>query len=76
MNETNHKGIVMNEEGSIMLSAAVFGSMTLPIMIGAIAVIAVIAILASGYVKAPPDQAYIISGMKKECKVLIGRAGR
>lgn len=29
----------------------------------------------TGYVKAPPDQAYIISGMKKESKVLIGRAG-
>lgn len=28
-----------------------------------------------GYVKAPPDQAYIISGLKKESKVLIGRAG-
>lgn len=28
-----------------------------------------------GYVKAPPDQAYIISGLKKEGKVLIGRAG-
>ena len=28
-----------------------------------------------GYVKAPPDQAYIISGLKKESKILIGRAG-
>ena len=32
-------------------------------------------IIASGYVKAPPDTAYIISGFKKEPKVLIGRAG-
>ena len=31
-------------------------------------------IIASGYVKAPPDTAYIISGFKKEPKVLIGRA--
>ncbi|MBP5494991.1 MAG: flotillin family protein [Lachnospiraceae bacterium] len=38
-----------------------------------IALIAVI--IASGYVKAPPDTAYIISGFKKEPKVLIGRAG-
>ena len=38
-------------------------------------IIVVIAILASGYVKAPPDQAYIISGLKKESKILIGRAG-
>ena len=29
----------------------------------------------SGYVKAPPDRAYIISGRKKEPKILIGRAG-
>ena len=41
----------------------------------AIIVIAVVAIVLIGYVKAPPDQAYIISGLKKESKVLIGRAG-
>ena len=34
-----------------------------------------IAILASGYVKAPTDKAFIISGLKREPKVLIGRAG-
>ena len=39
------------------------------------AIIAVLAILASGYVKAPPDVAYIISGLRKDPKVLIGRAG-
>ena len=38
-------------------------------------VLAVLVILLLGYVKAPPDQAYIISGLKKESKVLIGRAG-
>ena len=41
----------------------------------AIAVIAVLAILASGYVKAPPDRAFIISGMHKNPRILIGRAG-
>lgn len=42
----------------------------------ALVIIALIAvIIASGYVKAPPDTAYIISGFKKEPKVLIGRAG-
>lgn len=41
----------------------------------AIAAIALIAILASGYVKAPTDRAFIISGLKKEPKVLIGCAG-
>ena len=40
-----------------------------------VAVIAVLAAILSGYVKAPPDQAYIISGLKRESKVLIGRAG-
>ena len=38
-------------------------------------IVAVLAIILYGYVKAPPDQAYIISGLKKESKVLIGRAG-
>ena len=28
-----------------------------------------------GYVKAPPDHAYIISGLRKEPRVLVGRAG-
>lgn len=37
--------------------------------------IVVLAILLSGYVKAPTDTAYIISGIKKEPRVLIGRAG-
>lgn len=37
--------------------------------------IAILAILASGYVKASPNKAYIISGIKREPKVLIGRAG-
>ena len=35
----------------------------------------IIMVIISGYVKAPPDTAYIISGFKKEPKVLIGRAG-
>ena len=37
--------------------------------------IVILAIIASGYVKAPPDMAYIISGLKKEPRVLIGCAG-
>ncbi len=40
-----------------------------------LAVVVVLLIILTGYVKAPPDQAYIISGLKKESKVLIGRAG-
>ena len=38
-------------------------------------VVVLAAIVMLGYVKAPPDQAYIISGLKKESKILIGRAG-
>ena len=34
-----------------------------------------IGILASGYVKAPPDMAYIISGFHKKPRILIGKAG-
>ena len=43
----------------------------IPFVIPAIIVIVVIAILASGYVKAPADKAYIISGLHKKPKVLI-----
>lgn len=44
------------------------------IIIGVVAAIAVIAIIASGYVKAPPDKAFIISGLHKNVRVIIGRA--
>lgn len=51
------------------------GFISLPTL-GIIAlIIALLAVLASGYVKAPPDMAFIISGFKKEPKVLVGRAG-
>ena len=43
----------------------------LPIAIGAIVVIV---LLIMGYLKAPPDTAYIISGLGKK-RILIGRAG-
>ncbi len=46
---------------------------TIAITIAIIA--AVLAVLASGYVKASPDTAIIISGLRKNPKVLIGRAG-
>ena len=41
-----------------------------------VAVIILLAlIVAMGYVKAPPDMAYIISGIRPKPRVLIGRAG-
>ena len=42
------------------------------VMIGiGIAIISLISLIASGYVKAPPDTAYIISGFRKP-RILIG----
>ncbi|MGM9603282.1 MAG: flotillin family protein, partial [Faecousia sp.] len=35
---------------------------------------AIVALLAVGYVKSPPDTAYIISGFRKP-RILIGKAG-
>lgn len=47
----------------------------IPIIAVAAGIIAVVAVLMSGYVKASPDVAVIISGLKKTPRVLIGRAG-
>ena len=43
----------------------------IPIIIG----LAVLLILMSGYLKAPPDVAYIISGFRKKPRILVGQAG-
>lgn len=42
---------------------------------GVLIICALIGIIVSGYVKSPPNVAYIISGFRKEPRVLIGRAG-
>lgn len=47
----------------------------LPYVIPAVIVVLLIVLLFSGYVKASPDVAVIISGLKKTPRVLIGRAG-
>ena len=47
----------------------------IPYIIAAAVVVAVIVILMSGYVKASPDVAVIISGLNRTPRVLIGRAG-
>ena len=47
----------------------------LPFVPAVIIAIALIALLASGYVKAPPDVAYIISGLHKKPRILAGKAG-
>lgn len=43
-------------------------------VIAVIAVALVVIFLAIGYVKAPPDMAFIISGIKKKSKIVIGKA--
>ena len=44
-------------------------------IIGGIILIALLIFMLSGYVKASPDTAYIISGLRRKPKVLIGKAG-
>ena len=46
--------------------------MNIGTIIGIAAVVALVGIIASGYVKAPPDTAYIISGLRK--KIIIGKS--
>ena len=43
-------------------------------VIVAVVVVALLIFIAIGYVKAPPDMAYIISGFKKNTKIVIGKA--
>lgn len=45
------------------------------IIIGLIALISIILIFINGYLKAPPNIAYIISGLSKEPRILVGHAG-
>ena len=48
-------------------------------ILGAIPVVGIIALvlilLIAGYLKAPPDVAYVISGIRKKPRILIGQAG-
>ena len=50
-------------------------STIVPYVIPALLAIAAIIILASGYLKAPPDVAYVISGLRKKPRILVGQAG-
>ena len=47
----------------------------IPFVPAAIAIVVVLSVIALGYVKAPPDMAFIISGFKNRPRILIGRAG-
>lgn len=50
-------------------------SMILPVIPFVIVAVLAIVILASGYLKAPPDVAYVISGVRKKPRILVGQAG-
>ena len=50
------------------------GSLMTPAIVGIIAIVLVVILLTMGYVKAPPDMAFIISGIKKKSKIVIGKA--
>ena len=52
-----------------------FLSMILPFVPIILGVIIVCVILAAGYLKAPPDVAYVISGIRKKPRILVGQAG-
>lgn len=47
----------------------------IPILSVGVGLVAVSGVVAAGYVKASPDKAFIISGLRKTPKVLIGKAG-
>ena len=49
--------------------------MTSVFVTAGVAVALVVIIFLMGYVKASPDTAYIISGLRKHPKILIGKAG-
>lgn len=58
----------------IMLAATGGDWTPLLLILGIVAVLAIL-LFAVGYVKAPPDSAYIISGLRKKKRILIGKAG-
>ena len=57
------------------LALAAVGLNSVITIVVVVAIALLILIIATGYVKAPPDKAFIISGLKKDSKILIGRAG-
>ena len=51
-----------------------FDFISAPLIVGIIIAVIVILLFSMGYVKAPPDMAFIISGIKKKSKIVIGKA--
>ena len=50
-------------------------SVILPLIPVAIVILLGVVLLAAGYLKAPPDVAYVISGIRKKPRILVGQAG-
>ena len=48
--------------------------MDIGIILSVVGVLVVLGVILSGYVKASPDEAILISGLKKEAKIVIGKA--
>lgn len=46
----------------------------LGLILGTAGVAGALGILSTGYIKAPPDKAYLISGLRKEARVVTGKA--
>ncbi len=68
-------GTLAKAAGSAFIRAAILGlnpGVAIPVIA---AILLLCLIIAAGYVKAPPDKAYIISGIRKAPRILIGRAG-
>lgn len=57
---------------TMLLPAILAGTLNLPVIAGIIIAVILIIIISMGYIKAPPDTAYIISGLRK--KIIIGKA--
>ena len=71
---------ILHKEEFIMLNptmALFAASSVIPaVVIGIVAlVVLLLAFFSAAYVKAPPNRAYIISGLRKKKKILIGKAG-
>ena len=49
--------------------------MDVGLTIAIVVLVVVLLVLCVSYVKAPPNKAFIISGLRKKPKILIGRAG-
>lgn len=57
------------------METMIFGLPVVTVCIITAVVLFVLLICIQGYVKAPPDKAIIISGMRRKPKILLGRAG-